>query len=219
MWPLIIGALMKYGADAQATQRQDHLRQAMLAYQRSQAQNNTAAIGEMTAKQTPDARQTELQGIQAARVGSATQAVNTVQPAAPTSVAGAAQSPDYQKAQAAAADTVANRTKRAIQQMSVMGAPGEAGLASGIRFGRAAGKVDAGNQAISNVGNAYLTSIGNAVPNPALSMGGSALMAYGSAGGNFGGGTTQPEQVGGPGMDKWNAARTSRWPKSWGATR
>lgn len=216
MWPLIIGALMKYGADAQATQRQQHLNNAMLAYQRSMAQNNTAAIGELTAKQTPAARQTELQGIQAARLGSATQAVNTVQPAAPTSVPGA--SPDYQKAQAAAADTVANRTKRAIEQMSVMGAPGEAGLASGIRFGRAAGKVDAGNQAISNVGNAYLTSIGNTVPNPGLSMGGSALMAYGSGGGTFGG-TTQPEQVGGPGMDKWNAARTSRWPMSWGATR
>lgn len=218
MWPIIIGALMKYGASAQATQRQEHLRQAMLAYQRSQAQGNQAAIGDLTAKQAPDARQAELQGIQASRVGSATQAVNNVQSAAPTNVVAGA-SPDYQKAQAVAADTVANRTKRAIQQMSVMGAPGEAGLASGIRFGRAAGKVDAGNQAISNVGNAFLSSMGNTVPNPTLSMGGDALMAYGSAGGKFGGGTTQPEQLSGPGTGSWNAGRTSRWPTNWGATR
>lgn len=219
MWPIIIGALLKYGANAQATQRQQHLNNAMLAYQRSMAQNNQGAIGDLVAKQTPDARDAELKGIQASRVGSATQAVGNAQAAAPaTVVAGASQSPDYQKASAAAADTVANRTKRAIQQLSVMGAPGEASLASSLRFGRAAGNVDAGNQAISNVGNAYLGKIRNTVPNPTVSMGGDALMAYGAGGGTFGGGAaSQPEQLSGPGTSTWNTARTSKWPTNWGA--
>lgn len=218
MWPIIIGALAKYGANAQATQRQQHLNNAMLAYQRSMAQNNQTAIGDLTATQTPQARDAELKSIQASRVASATQAVNNATAAAPTNVVAGA-SPDYQRAQATAADTVANRTKRAIQQMSVMGAPGEEGLASGIRFGRAAGKVDAGNQAISNVGNAYMGAINRTVPNPFLSTGGDALMAYGSAGGNFGSSASQPEQLSGPGTDSWNATRRSKWPTSWGATR
>jgi hypothetical protein len=55
-----------------------------------------------------------------------------------TAPAGA--SADYQKASTAAADTVAARTKRAIEQLGTMGAPGEAGIASGLRFGRAAGR-------------------------------------------------------------------------------
>jgi hypothetical protein len=80
---------------------------------------------------------------------------------------------------------VAARTKKAIEQLGLMGAPGEQGIASGIRFGRAAGDVDAGNAAIANVGAGYMRDISNVRPNPWLSMAGDIGMGVG--GGMLGG--------------------------------
>lgn len=234
MWPLIIGAITKYAANADAQNRQAKLQQAMRAYQMQQAGGNERAIQGLLDQQTPAARGAELQGIQASRATSMQGAVDAARAASPvTAVAGANASQDYQKASTVAADTVANRTKRAIQQLSVMGAPGEQGQQFGLRFGRAAGKVDAGNTAIGNVGNAYLNSINNTVPNPGLSVVGDGLMAYGASGGFKSTPTAQPEQLSGPGSAGWDepdqlsgpgytapataaARRRSAWPASWG---
>jgi hypothetical protein len=60
----------------------------------------------------------------------------------------------------------------------MMGAPGEQGVASGIRFGRTAGNVDANNIAIGNVGDAYMRDINNVKPNPLLSLAGDAGHGY-----------------------------------------
>lgn len=178
MFPLIIGMLAKYAATADAQKRQAKLQDAMRAYQQNQAAANEQAIGALVNQQTPAARGAELQNIQGSRANSMQAGVDAARSAAPaTVVAGASASPDYQKASAVAADTVANRTKRAIQQMSIMGAPGEQAQQFGLRFGRAAGSVDAGNTAIGNVGNAYLNAIKNTVPDPMLSMAGDGAMA------------------------------------------
>lgn len=235
MWPLIIGAITKYAANADAQNRQAKLQQAMRAYQLQQAGGNERAIQGLLDQQTPAARGAELQGIQASRATSMQGAVDAARAASPvTAVAGTNTSQDYQKASAAAADTVADRTKRAIQQMSIMGAPGEQGMKFGMRFGRAAGDVDAGNAAIGNVGNAYMNSIRNTVPNPALSMAGDGLMAYGGATlGTGGAATAQPEQLAGQGSASWDqpdqlsgpgytapataaTRRRSAWPAGWG---
>lgn len=228
MWPLIIGMLAKYAATSAAQSRQAKLQEAMRSYQMQQAAGNEQAIRGLMDQQTPAARGGELQNIQASRSTSMQGAVDAARSAAPTTtVAGANASPDYQKASAVAADTVANRTKRAIQQLSVMGAPGEQGLQSGLRFGRAAGKVDAGNMAIGNVGNAYVNAIRNTVPNPALSMAGDALMAYGSGGTSAAGGAmmgagndgsyTYEDSAGNKQPSTFNyKPKRSGWPASWG---
>lgn len=182
MWPaiavIIASMIAKHMANKGAQDRQNSLQQAMQAYQSSRAKENESAIGNLVDQSTPQKRAAELQDLNASRMQSMTGTVDAARAASPvTAPAGA--SSDYQKSSAAAADTVAARTKRAIEQMGVMGAPGEAGIAQGLRFGRAAGKVDAGNTAIGNVGNAYMTDIGNVRPNPWLTMAGDAGMAVG----------------------------------------
>jgi hypothetical protein len=77
---------------------------------------------------------------------------------------------DYRAADARSADTVAARTKRAIEQLSTMGAPGEQGQRFNIRFGRAAGNVDAANRASNYVGNAAMTDMSNVQPNPFIGL-------------------------------------------------
>jgi hypothetical protein len=226
MFPLIIGLLAKYAATADAQKRQAKLQEAMRAYQLQQAAGNESAIRGLMDQQSTAARGAELQNIQGSRATSMQAGVDAVRSAAPTSVvAGAAASPDYQKASAAAADTVANRTKRAIQQMSIMGAPGEQAQQFGLRFGRAAGKVDAGNTAIGNVGNAYMNAIRNTVPDPMLSLAGDGLMAYGSSGATAG--TTAVNNGQGyedasgnlysDNVTRQKSVRKPVWPAGWGS--
>lgn len=224
MFPLIIGMLAKYAATADSQQRQAKLQQAMRSYQLQQAAGNEQAIHGLMDQQTPAAREAELQNIQGSRAASMQGTVDAARAASPIStVAGASSSPDYQKASAAAADTVATRTKRAIQQLSVMGAPGEQGLQYGLRFGRAAGKVDAGNTAIGNVGNAYVNAIKNTVPDPMLSMAGDGLMAYGSSGASSGsaanngqGYTDASDNPYSDNVTRQQSVRKPVWPAGWG---
>lgn len=185
MWPAlaIIAASMfaKHMANSDAQDRQSQLQRSMEAYQRSKAQQNEAAINGLVSQQTPDARGKELQSINDSRQQSMQGSVDAARLASPiTQVAGASASPDYQKASAAAADSVAARTKRAIEQLGTMGAPGEQGIASGIRFGRSAGTVDAGNSAIANVGAGYMRDINNVHPDPFLTMAGDVGMGVGT---------------------------------------
>lgn len=173
--------LTKYMANSDASGRQMQMQRSMEAYQRSKAQQNEQAINSLMQQQTPDARKTELDNIEKSRETSMQGTVDAARAASPvTNVAGTNTSDDYQRASAASADTIANRTKRAIQQLGLMGAPGEQAITSGIRFGRAAGNVDANNSAISNVGNAYMTDIKNVHPDPFLSLIGDAGMGVGS---------------------------------------
>lgn len=183
MWPLAVIAasmLAQHMATSDAQDRQKGLQRSMQAYQRSKAQQTEQAINQLVDKQTPDARAKELQDIDTSRQASMQGTVDQARAASPvTAAAGTNTSADYQKASGAAADTIANRTKRAIQQLGLMGAPGEQGVASSIRFGRAAGSVDAGNQAISNVGRGYMTDIDNVQPDPFLMLASKAGMGVG----------------------------------------
>jgi len=202
MLPLILAGLaVSRIADAQAEGRKEALRKAMRAYQLNQAHLGQAATEQLIAQQTPEARATELATLTADRAKSLRDTVASVQTSNPTQIAGKL-SPDYQRSQEAAANTVAERTRRAIEQLSTMGAPGEQSLQQGIRFGRAAGTVDASNSAIGRVGNAFMGDINNTVPNPGMKLLGSGMMAYGAGGMGAGGAmAAAPEQLSGPGMD------------------
>lgn len=186
---LAAGMAAKYMANKGAQDRAQSLQQAMESYQRTKAQQNEAAINQMVAKQTPQARSDELQSIQGSREQSMQDTLSAARAASPvTPAAGATASSDYQKASSTAADLVSARAKRAIEQLGVMGAPGEEGIASGIRFGRAAGAVDAGNNAIANVGAGYGRDINNVQPDPFLStLGDIGITAGGTMMGGAGG--------------------------------
>lgn len=195
------------------------LLEAMRAYGRGQAALGQAATENLIAQQTPQARATELADVTAGRAKSLTDTVAAAQASNPAPIAGKL-SQDYLHSQEAVANTVAERTRRAIAQLSAMGAPGEQALKSGIRFGRAAGEVDASNSAIGNVNNAFMGDIKNTVPNPGLKLVGSGMMAYGA--GKMGAPATavndQPEQLSGPGYgDKpATASRIRRAMSLWG---
>lgn len=184
MWPaiavIVASMLAKHMANKGAQNRQESLRGAMDEYQHMKAQQNEAAINQLVDRQTPAARGTELAAVTDERARSLQSTVNAAQATEASPIAGKL-SGDYAAAQERAANTVSNRTRRAIEQLSTMGAPGEQQVRSSMRFGRAAGEVDAGNRAISNVGNAYMTDIGNVRPNPFLSMAGDAGMAVGGS--------------------------------------
>lgn len=192
MLPLLIGLGISGLADAQAQAKREKLLNAMRAYQVGQTGATRGAIEGLIAAETPQARATDLANKIAERSDSLQKSVDSVQTTNPAPIAGKV-SEDYKGSQAAAASRVADRTKRAIEQLSVMGAPGEDRLASGIRYGRAAGVVDAANSAIGNVGNAYMTHMNNTVPNPGMKLVGGALASYGAAKMGAGtGGTTSP---------------------------
>lgn len=181
MIPFLIGAAIKIGAEAQADHRRNQLQKAMQAYQQSKALANEAAIQKLVAQNSPTAHAAELANTVASREAGMRTSVDNAAAAAPVSVPAGA-SADYTKASATAADTVSSRTARAISQLGTMGAPGEQSLASGIRFGRAAGNVDANNTALNNVGDAYMDMINHTVANPYANLAGSALMGFDSPG-------------------------------------
>lgn len=180
MLPLILAGLaLSRAADVEAENRREKLRQAMRTYQLGQSRIGQAAIEKLMTQETPQKRETELATLTADRAKSLQDTVGAAQSSNPAPIAGKL-SADYKQSQERAANTVAERTRRAIEQLSAMGAPGEAALAHGIRYGRTAGTVDATNSAIGNVGNAFMGDIRNTVANPAIKLAGSALTAYGA---------------------------------------
>jgi hypothetical protein len=208
MWPalavIVASMFANYMNNRSAQQRASSLQSAMQTYQQTKARENEAAINQLANQQTPQARGSELSNIEASRQQSMQDTVNAARAASPvTAAAGTNTSRDYQQASEAAASRVAERTKRIIEQQAVIGAPGEQGIATGLRFGRVAGNVDANNAAINNIGEAYSRDIAGVRPNPwvaLLSRAGMAVGGYmlgGPAGGAVAAGSNYPTSSGG----------------------
>lgn len=181
--PILIFALSaaaKAANEQQALRRKQKLNEAMAAYQRGQAGRQSQALNTYLAGQTPGARGAELDRIALERAGSAQQTVDAVQASNPTAIS-AKPSADFQKSQDAAAQLVSDRTRRAIQALSVMGAPGEQAVSQGIRFGKAAGVTSGTNSAMDSVGRAFGREMENTVPNPWVDKMAQIGMAYGLA--------------------------------------
>lgn len=212
MWPLIIlGALTKLMAGQNASNRQEYLRRSMEAFQRSKVADTDAATRELMAKQTPQARDAELSKLTSDRAQSMRDSVGAAQAFDMGPTAGKISS-DYQGAQQAMASRVSERTRRAIEQLASIGAPGEQKQAFAARFGRAAGTVDASNRASENVGQAYVGAMQRTHPSPFLMMAGDAMMAGGAAGAGSSGGSqpnlTSPRNVDWGSMDNGPGAYT-----------
>lgn len=184
MWEALLvlaaSAAAKYQNDRVAQKRQEGMRQAMEAYQRSKAREGEVVTDELLTKQTPDARATELAGATADRTQSLKDTVGAAQAFDAAPVAGKL-SADYRAAEEATAGKVAERTRRAIAQIATMGAPSEVQRRFATRFGRAAGEVDAGHIASERVGRAAMTDINNVKPNAFVDLASQIGMGVGTA--------------------------------------
>ncbi len=173
MWPQLLvlaaSAFLKYQNDKAADNRRKSFANAMEAFQRGKAKQTEEATEGLLKKQTPEARGTELADLTGARERSLRDTVGAAQ-AFDAPVAAGKQSGDFARTQEAQAQSVSERTKRAIEQLARMGAPGEQQRAHQLRFGRAAGVVDASNSASENVGRRYMTDISNVRANPFLNL-------------------------------------------------
>jgi hypothetical protein len=175
---LAAGFGAKYKATRDAGKHRDRLRGAMEGYQRGQSNIAMKATEDMLQHQTPQARAAEFAGEERKISDSMAQTVGAARAHGAPAVAGA-HSADFREASEKSASSVAERVRRAIEQMSTMRAPGAAGLNHSMRFGRAAGTVDGANQASANVGRAFLTDIDNVQPDPKLMLLGDVAMTAG----------------------------------------
>lgn len=173
-------ALMKHMANEEAAERREGYRRDMEAYQRLRAKDTERATEQLLHKQTPEAREGELKTITADREGSLRDTVGAAQAFNAPQIAGKLGA-DYQATQEASALKVAERTRRAIEQLATMGAPQEQAEAFNKRFGRAAGEVDANNRAAENVGRGYMSDISNVQADPLTSMLGDIGMSVGAS--------------------------------------
>lgn len=172
MWELLVlaaSALLKHQNDKRAIERQQSLRSAMEAYQRGKAKEIEAATEELIQKQTPQARADEAANITADRAQSLRDTVGAAQAFDAPGIAGKL-SADYRSTDETTAAKRAERTRRAIEQMATMGEPSEQQQRFGLRFGKAAGTVDASNRAIENVGRAYTGAMSRVQPDPAIDL-------------------------------------------------
>lgn len=186
MWPQLLvlaaSAFLKYQNDRAALKRQKGFQNAMELFQRKRSGESMAATEDMLKKQTPEARGSELADLTATREQSLRDTVGAAQAFDQPGIAGKT-SADYAKATQQEASSVAERTRRAIEQLAAMGAPGEQQRAHSIRFGRAAGVVDASNAANDAVGQRYMTDIRNVKPNPFIDLVSQIGMGYALGGG------------------------------------
>lgn len=189
----ILGAslFLKHQNDRAALKRQKRLASAMESFQRKRSGESIAATEELLKKQTPEARGTELADLTEDRAQSLRDTVGAAQAFDAPETAGK-KGADFRTASEAEAFARAARTKRAIEQLAAIGAPGEQARAHGIRFGRAAGVVDASNAANEAVGRRFATDINNVRPNPFIDLVSQIGIGYGLGG--FGG------AVGGTGL-------------------
>lgn len=187
---LLGSALVGHLNNEAAQKRVEALRRSMEAYQRTKAAEGEAATEQLIAKQTHEQRGTELAQVTADRTQSLKDTVGAAQASQAAPIAGKLSS-DYRATEERNATTVAERTRRAIQQLATMGAPSEQQQKFQLRFGKAAGDVDAANIASGNVGRSYLTGMNNVRPDPMTGLlsqvgmtFGSAMMAPGAGGGS-----------------------------------
>ena len=160
----LLSSSMKSDANDAATNRKRQFSDAIQAYQTGKAKESQAATDLYLKSQTPDARGTELNQVTDLGKDSLTKSVGAAQ-AFDAPATAAATGGNYERASEAAADRVATRTKKAIEQLAAMRAPGEQKIRQGIRYGVTAGKVDSANKASAAAGAAGSSDINSVVPN------------------------------------------------------
>lgn len=173
MWPAIAliaaSQLLNYQNNKDAQKRRESFRRSMEAFQRSKAEESRAASEQLLQKQTPEQRGDELAQATAQRGESMRDTVGAAQAFDAPATAGE-RGADFAATSEREAQARAEKLRRAIEQLSTMQAPGEQQNAFGLRFGRAAARVDAANRASARVGAGYERDIAGVQPDPLIGM-------------------------------------------------
>lgn len=191
--PLSVGltvasTLLQGAAQSSAARRQKNIVDAMSAYRSQKAGEGQQAINNFLQTIQPgakDAERTQVQDELRTGLDNSVGAVQKFQ--APQQIAGKV-SDDFDARTASNNATVSDRIKRAVDQLSIIGAPAEQGMREARRYGVTAGEVDATNSAANNVGARYQDALQTVRPDPFLSLASQLTQgaALAKAGGVFG---------------------------------
>jgi hypothetical protein len=158
------GALLGGKAERDADKRRRQIADTLEAYTMGRARESRLASEGLVNTMTPELRQQDVAAKEEANRASMQSTVDAARSAyVPQPLAGKV-SDEYRGAGERAAASTAERTRRAIEQLSQAGAPGDTGHDFGIRFGRAAGDVDAARDASQYVGGAYARDVASVMP-------------------------------------------------------
>lgn len=191
---MIGGTALGAKADRDALKKRSRLTDQMMAYRREQSKKTMDEANRFIGEMDPRRRDVETSRAEDELRGSMGDTVNRLQAFNLPTRADAGS--DYDRVSATAADRVAGRTRRLIEQLAIAGAPSETSFDHRMRFGRTAGAIDAANLASQNVSDAYQMDISNVMPNWKQKLVGSLLRGGGMA---MAMGGPAPASGGGPG--------------------
>jgi competence protein ComGC len=184
-WPQVIALAVSTVANHMAQKgkqdRQDALASQMNAYNMKKSDETTAAINQFLGKIDPAQREAALNEEQnKIRDNINAQIGASAAYAPPTGFAG---KPNAEFAGRVDSNTAAaaDRTKRIVQALSVIGAPGQRSLQQGRDLGLAAGEVDGANGAMNRVGNRFMAGINSQKPDAGWSLLGQIAQGAGMA--------------------------------------
>jgi hypothetical protein len=178
---LVGGTLLEAKGQSDVRHRQERLSNAMADYSRTKYGEGRDAINQFLQTIQPQAKADERQQLTDELATGLNQSVSAARAVeTPQTVAGAV-SPDYQARVASNDADLTSRLKRAVSQLSIIGAPAQQGLAEARRFGVAGGEVDASNTAANNVGAAYNKGIELQRPNSFLTLASQIMKGVGLA--------------------------------------
>lgn len=179
-----VSTLMQMSAQRSAAKKQNALANEMTAYRSEQAAKSRTAIEQFLNQQNPELRaQEKTQVTDELRTG-LDQSVGAVKRFEPQQVIAGKVSDEYAGRQASNEAALGDRVRRAIEQLSGIGAPGEVGMREARRFGQTATGVDANNRAAANVSGRYMDAIGNVRPDPFLTFASQLVQGAGIAAGS-----------------------------------
>lgn len=173
--------IMQGMAQRSAEKRQKSLSDAMTVYRMQKAGESQEQISKFLETIQPGAKEGERAQVIDELSQGLSDSVGAVRKfEAPQQIAGKV-SDDYLNRRASNDASTGETIKRAIEQLSVIGAPGQTDMREARRYGQAATGVQSANQAANNVSGYYQQAIGNVRPDPFLSLGSQVAAGLGMA--------------------------------------
>lgn len=170
---------LKASAAADADARRRAVVDAMTAYQSDIAKKEDANAQKYIDDSSPEARAARMAEAEASVKAGYQKSVGAAQGFQGVGDPAGNLSSQYTAAKAASADSISKRNAALIESLSQMRAPGVAGLAEGVRFGRAASDLAALNSSSGAAGRAGMTDLGNVQESPWLNLGGDVASGVG----------------------------------------
>jgi hypothetical protein len=173
-WPQVLMAVGSYllnsAAQGSAQRKQDNLAQQMRQFDLTKTKASTDAINKFLDSAKPEARAQDMAQGKADTTANLNDAIGTSQAyLKPSNFQGKVTSSYADRAGSDAA-SAGQRIKAAIDQLSTINAPHRQNFDQSLRYGLAAGDVDAANSGMRDVNQAFQTDMSNVRPDPFLSL-------------------------------------------------